>query len=275
MKFHRKGACRRLFLLLIGLAPVPCTAQSTTPACPASHYDESAAVRSVHDGDTIKLEDGRKIRLIGINAPELARDSQPEQAFASDARDQLRRLIASSNHKVKLVYGHERLDRYKRTLAHLFLPDNQNLQVELLKRGLATANVYPPNVAFSDCYQKVEQAARCQSVGLWSNDTYTTKNSKALEPGSRGFHFISGRVESVKESDKGVWLFLSGGVLAGIHTKDLPGFDTNELKSFANQTITIRGWLHPKSQVKKGVKFYMRLRHPSAIETTTANVTKC
>lgn len=277
MSFHRKGACGRLFLLLFGLAPTLCLAQDAAPVCPAEHYDESAVVHYVHDGDTLKLEDGRKIRLIGINTPELARDNRPEQAFASDARDQLKQLIASSNNQVRLVYGSERLDRYKRTLAHLFLPNNQNLQVELLKRGLATAIVYPPNMAFSDCYQQVEQTARCQSVGLWSDNTYAIKSSETLEPGSQGFHFISGKVERVSESGKGVWLYLQGGVLVSIHAEDLPGFDKVDLKSLSSQSITVRGWLHPKNQVKKGVKFYMRLRHPSAIEatTTTANVTKC
>ena len=276
MRFHCKGAYGRLFLLLFGLAPTLVIAQNIASGCPASHYDESALIHSVHDGDTVKLEDGRKIRLIGINTPELSRSGKPEQAFAREARDQLKQLIASSNNQVKLVYGIERLDRYKRTLAHLFLTDNQNLQVAMLKRGLATTSVYPPNVAFSDCYQQVEQIARCQSVGLWSDEDYAAKNSEVLVPGSQGFHFITGLVEHVSESDKGIWLFLRGGIMIGIRTEDLPHFDEEQLKSLASQTITVRGWIHPKKKTKKGVKFYMRLRHPSAITLTTAEiVTKC
>jgi endonuclease YncB( thermonuclease family) len=277
MRFHRKGAYGRLFLLLLGLAPALVTAQNIASSCPASHYDESAVIRSVHDGDTVKLEDGRKIRLIGINTPELARSGKPEQAFASEARAQLKRLVASSNNRVKLVYGKERLDRYKRTLAHLFLPNNQNLQVALLKRGLATASVYPPNVAFSECYQQIEQIAQCKSLGIWSDDDYATLNSVELEANMEGFRIISGQVERVSESDKGVWLFLEGGLMIGIRTADLPNFDKDELKSLSHQTITVRGWLHPKKKANKGVKFYMRLRHPSAITpvTTAGNVTKC
>lgn len=277
MKFHRKGAYWRLFLLLTGLAPALCLAQITASDCPTAHYDETVVIHSVHDGDTIKLKDGRKIRLIGINTPELARGDQPEQAFAGDARDQLKRLVAASDNRGKLVFGKERQDRYKRTLAHLFLANHQNAQVELLKRGLAMANVYPPNIAFTECYQQVEQTARCQSIGLWSDNANALKDSAKLKPGSQGFHFISGKVERVTESDKGVRLFLKGGILVGIQAQDLPGFDKDALKALSNKTITIRGWLHPKNRSGKKVKFYMRLRHPSAIEatTTTGNVTKC
>jgi endonuclease YncB( thermonuclease family) len=278
---HRKGALGRLFLLLLFLTPALASAQDTAQSfdgtCPASHYDESATVSSVHDGDTIRLEDGRKIRLIGINAPELARGDKPEQAFAANARNQLKQLIASNDYQVKMVYGKERHDRYKRTLAHLFLPNNQNLQVALLKLGLATANVYPPNTAFSDCYRQVEQLARCQSLGIWSDENYTTKKSTELETHTKGFNIISGQVERISESDKGIWLFLDGGIMIGIRTADLPHFDSNKLKSLSGQKIVVRGWLHPKNNVKKGVKFYLRLRHPSAITpvTATENITKC
>ena len=286
MTFIRKGACRRLFLLLLisGMGTViagPDITKDVARVCPASHYDESAVVSSVHDGDTVRLEDGRKIRLIGINAPEMARGGKPEQAFAARARDQLKQLITSSGHRVKLVYGKERFDQYQRTLAHLFLPDNQNLQAALLQHGLATANAYPPNVAFTDCYQQVEQAARCKSSGIWSSDDYATKNSADLKPGSEGFRSVSGLVERISETSKGLWLFLQGGLMIGIRTADLPNFDKNAMKSLTHKNITVRGWLHPKNNsrdtTKKGVRFYMGLRHPSAITSTatTGNVTKC
>lgn len=297
MLLFREGACGRLFLLLRGLGswltilgltitgltilaammPVSAIARETAWTCPTSHYDESAAVSSVHDGDTVRLEDGRKIRLIGINAPELARSNKPEQAFAADARNQLKQFIISSDKQIRLVYGKERLDRYQRTLAHLFLPDGRNLQATLLRRGLATASAYPPNVAFSNCYQQAEQVAKCKLSGIWSDENYATKESAALEPDTQGFHIVSGQVERVSESGKGLWLFLQGGLMIGIRTADLPNFDRDELKSLAHQKITVRGWLYPKKKAKKGVKFYMRLRHPSAITpaATTGNIAKC
>ncbi len=56
---------------------------------------ERVSVTHVYDGDTIKLDDGRKIRLIGINATESGRAGQPDQPFAAEARDRLRSLIKS------------------------------------------------------------------------------------------------------------------------------------------------------------------------------------
>ena len=74
----KKSATRRFFLLCLLFLPVLVSAQN----CPSSHYDESVTIKHVHDGDTVKLVDGRKIRLIGINAPEVAKDGQAAEAYA-------------------------------------------------------------------------------------------------------------------------------------------------------------------------------------------------
>ena len=243
--------------------------QSTSGVCPADHYDETVVVRSVHDGDTLRLKDGRKIRLIGINTPELARENKPAQAFATEARNRLKLQISKHNNIVKLVYGKERQDHYKRTLAHLFLPDGQNLQADLLAQGLATANTYPPNDFFSDCYHRVETTVRCKGNGIWSEQNYTVKNSADLGEKAEGFHILSSHVQRISASDKATHLFLEGGVLIGINVSDMRYFDKNWLKSLVNQPITVRGWLHSKKQARKGIKFYMRLRHPSAINLPT------
>jgi endonuclease YncB( thermonuclease family) len=248
-------------LLCSCLAPLQVASQT----CPATVFDETTTVKSVHDGDTVRLMDGRKIRLIGINAPELARNKQPEQALATDSRDRLKQLLSQANNRVKLVYGKQRLDRYQRTLAHLFLPDGKNLQADLLQRGLATANTYPPNVAFTDCYVEVEQLARCQNAGIWSLNEYKILNSSQLSPEANGYHLLSGLVERVSESDKGFWIFLTDGIMLGVRKPDLKYFEIEQLRKLNQQKITVRGWLHPKKKITRGVKYYMRVRHPSAI----------
>lgn len=287
MTFYRKGARWRLFSLIVPLiSGLAFSSQAISGSkmpdpvgdtCEAGYFDETARVRSIHDGDTVRLDDGRKIRLIGINSPEVARGDRPAQAFANKARDQLKRLIASHKNEVKLVYGKQRHDRYKRTLAHLFSPDSENLQATLLQSGLATAYTYPPNLAYTDCYLQAEQAARCKSRGIWSDSDYAVKSSTALDPDTDGFSIVSGRVERVSESRKGFRLFLEGGLMLDVPAADLPGFNKGELKSLANKKITVRGWLHPGKRGKKGAKFYMRLRHPSAITpaATTDNIIKC
>jgi endonuclease YncB( thermonuclease family) len=276
----KKGAYWRLFLFLI--AVFPGSAQAET-ACPARQPDETARVRYVHDGDTVHLEDGRKVRLIGINAPELAHDDTPAQAFAIEARDALRAAIASHDYRVGLVYGTERHDRYGRTLAHLFTPDGDNLQARLLLQGMAAAIAHPPNIAYSDCYAMQEQSARCKGAGIWSTPGQTITDAADLDADSTGFHLVTGDVEHISKTDKGIWIFMSK-LMLGIRSDDLANFDPSELLSLHGKQLTVRGWLHPGSpeQAKKlfpkgtRVTHYMRIRHPSAIEIISqGKVTKC
>ena len=252
-------------------ATTPSAPEITGGTCPTDHYDETVTVQSVHDGDTVRLKDGRKIRLIGINTPELADNHHPVQPFAIAARDRLLQQINQHNNTVKLLYGKERQDHYKRTLAHLFLPDGTNLQADLLEHGLATANTHPPNDSFSDCYHRVEKIAHCKKSRIWSEDSYTVRHSADLDKKSEGFHILNTRVQRISKSDKAIHLFLDGGVLVSINTPDQHHFEETWLRSLVNRPVIVRGWLHAKKRAKKEVKFYMRIRHPSAIEFPIEN----
>ena len=276
----KKGAYRRLFLFLACTYPIGLHADSD---CPARQLDEIAIVRYVHDGDTVHLEDGRKVRLIGINTPELARDDMPGEAFAREARDALQTEISSHGNRIGLVYGIERHDRYKRTLAHVFAPDGSNLQAQLLQQGMAVAMAHPPNVAYSECYARQEKTARCEGSGIWSEPDEAVIQAVDLDRQIKGFHLVSGKVEHISQSSKGMWIFMSK-LKLGIHHKDLAGFDQSELLSLNGKQITVRGWLNPYTRTDAKMKFhngrtvnsYMRIRHPSAIEISPAGIaTKC
>ena len=242
-------------------------------ACVAPRFDEIARVRYVHDGDTVHLHDGRKLRLIGINAPELARDDLPEQAFAREARELLDGAIASSGNRVGVVYGTERHDRYKRTLAHLFSVDGKNLQALLLERGMAAAIAHPPNLAFTTCYEQQEQAARCRGAGIWADPAQSTTEVARLGADRTGFARITGKIESISHTDKGVRIIMDKLVL-GISPENLVYFDLAELKSLRGRRVTVQGWLHPlkargskqKFRRSEPGEYYMNVRHPSAIQ---------
>lgn len=292
---HEKGAKRRLFSLLpefrlvISLLasllaslvaslvtslvvpslviPSLAAADISRLNCPAPAYDETATVRKVHDGDTLWLEDGRKIRLIGINAPELARDDKTaDDAFALEARDHLKQRLLDNNNRVGLVFGEQRADRYQRTLAHVFLQDGLNLQADLIGQGLATASTFPPNVVFSDCYHLMEHNARCDKKGLWSKALAGIQQSTELDNHANGFHRLRGKIEAISESNKGVWLNMQGGILLGIRHDELDYFSKTWLSSLKGRTVLVRGWLNPAGNKKKGVTFYIRIRHPSSIQ---------
>lgn len=94
---------------------------------------EGVVVLRIIDGDTIELEDGRKVRMLGINAPEKG------ESFYDEAKIFLEDKIL--NNTVYLEFGKEKTDLYGRTLAYVFYGKNINL--ELVENGLA--NFYFPS----------------------------------------------------------------------------------------------------------------------------------
>ena len=72
--------------------------------CHTQDYDTAGWVSKVHDGDTIRLRDGRVVRIIGLNTPELSRDRQPAQPLSNDARQALKALLGVQR-RVFLKYG--------------------------------------------------------------------------------------------------------------------------------------------------------------------------
>ena len=236
---------------------------STAQNCLSKYYDESVTIKYIHDGDTVKLVDGRKIRLIGINAPEVARKEQPAEAYALQARDYLRSLLHKHNNRVKLIYGREKQDHYQRSLAHLFLPDGINIQSQLLSAGLSSAITIPPNDRFTSCYQQAEKQALCSQKALWSNKIQSVAD---LADSANGFHVLRSTLKNIKLSSKGIWLNLEHGLSLRIAFKHKPLFDISQLKKLIDQTIIIRGWLQTKKNPKPGERFYMQIKHPSAIE---------
>ncbi|MDH5185190.1 MAG: thermonuclease family protein, partial [Gammaproteobacteria bacterium] len=130
-----------LFVFLALLSPPRLFAQPCLPPV----IDEYATVRYVHDGDTLHLTDGRKLRFIGINTPELARDDLPQEPYAVEARQYVRGLLPTGS-RIGLVYGTEREDRHGRVLAHIVLADGSSLNRRMLEHGYAQYIAVPPNL---------------------------------------------------------------------------------------------------------------------------------
>lgn len=131
----------------------------------------------VYDGDTIRLTDGRKVRLIGIDTPELGHDGKPDQPLAKQAKERLERL-AKPYLKVQLRYDEQRRDSYGRTLAHVFLRDGTNVQRDLLSSGLATVIAVPPNLWQLECHltRKPKRGQRVLDYGPCPATNLLTQN---------------------------------------------------------------------------------------------------
>ncbi len=78
--------------------------RSQAASCLPDRIDETARVEWVYDGDTIRLADGRKLRLIGIDTPELGRKDTPAQPYSRKASNKLTKLLQQHDHEVLLRF---------------------------------------------------------------------------------------------------------------------------------------------------------------------------
>jgi micrococcal nuclease len=143
-------------------------------------YDYSDIyVTRVIDGDTLKLENGERVRLIGIDTPEMHdsdklyrdaqrthQDIQTIKSLGRRAYNFTRDLVEGK--RVNLEFDAERLDKYGRLLAYVYLKDDGTfVNAEIVKQGYASLMTYPPNVKYADLFVKLYQQARQNKRGLW------------------------------------------------------------------------------------------------------------
>ncbi len=227
--------------------------------CLPFRADEWVEVSHVFDGDTVRLKDGRKLRLIGINTPEILYDGRPSEPLAEEARQALKSLLASDP-RLALRYESEQKDRYGRLLAHVFLPDRRNLQDVLLQQGLAIAVVVAPNLANLACYLAAEKQAGAR--GIWRLPRFHGIETSELPLAATGFQVIWGKVVRVGESRKAYWLNFAGKVVARIDKRQLTNFDGRiNIPRLEGKTVKLRGWLYRHRDERQ-----MRVDHPAAIE---------
>lgn len=268
MTLNLKGvSCRRLFFawpmlwvtLSIFLLFSP-SAASAESSCRSSNIQEWLTVSYVHDGDTIKLNDGRTVRLIGINAPERARRDQSAEPFSSEATKWLRALLAK-NSKIGLQYGAERFDQYGRTLAHLYLKDLSNVEEGLLREGLATTFVFPPNVRNIECLIRAERQAQKLQKGIWSLAKNRPKYVGNLKRNNIGFSRIYGQVLSVRSIKAGALLLLDGPLKLYVPKMHMKYFDKGPLHALVGSKIEVQGRVY---RYKKQLQ--IKVVHPLMIQ---------
>ena len=220
--------------------------------CPPIRVDETAKVRHVYDGDTLQLQDGRRIRLIGIDTPEI--HNRSDSTVNSDtsvkrhgiaAKTLLSQLVNDGKGQVMLTYGLERYDRYKRTLAHVYTAKGQSIQAVLIAEGYAIAFTTPPNDRMSDCYRQQEAKAIQAVRGIWALPEYQLKTVGQLVTDTRGFRRLKGRVTGLWENKKAKGFWIDQRVMVRLDQKDLHNFNQYMLKNLKGHDVVVRGWIRP------------------------------
>jgi micrococcal nuclease len=124
----------------------------------------------IYDGDTVQLRDKRRVRLLGINAPEIRHkgqndDHQRAELMGEEAKQYLKKNLL--HRKVILEPDHEKSDHYHRTLAYVFLPDGTLLNEKMVEEGLAYCLSKSPNHRYEKRLLHAQQNAMNVGKGMW------------------------------------------------------------------------------------------------------------
>ncbi len=137
-------------ILLVSLLSAPGLSPAEVPT-------RARAVAAI-DGDTVLLEGGRKVRYLGINAPDRG-DPFFDRATAGNDR-----LIRGQ--EVRLEFDAVTEDRYGRLLAYVYVGETL-INLRLLREGLAHLFTLPPNTRYYDLFFAAQEEARTEKKGLW------------------------------------------------------------------------------------------------------------
>ncbi len=128
---------------------------------------EKAVVKYVIDGDTFDLDNGQRVRMLGIDAPEAGFGGKSPEPFSGEATDWLRDRI--TGREILLRIDHPKTDRYGRTLAWVFEPDGTLVNQQMLLTGHAKLLAYfglPADL--EPALRQAESEARVRKLGVWA-----------------------------------------------------------------------------------------------------------
>ncbi|WP_322845617.1 thermonuclease family protein [Pseudomonas sp. B33.4] len=235
--------------------------------CPAPSGLTSVVVQRVVDGDTLRLSDGRSVRMIGLNTPELGKQGRSDEPFAVAARKRLQALVDASGGRVGLQPGKQAKDHYGRTLAHIYSASGANLEAQMLADGLGFQVAVAPNVDLVACQQAAERSARKAGLGLWRQSPVL----KAEQIQRSGFAVISGRVSKVQRNRGGIWIELQDAFVLRVAPNLVGQFDNARLQALKGKQIEARGWIVDRSRrggLQSGQsRWLLPLTDPSMLQT--------
>jgi micrococcal nuclease len=164
-----------LILALILVAGVVAAWLLSQPGVPRSAIPEGATeatVAHVHDGDTLFLDgfDGAsetKVRLIGIDSPEIADDDTAQECYGPEATAELRKLLPDGT-TVWALHDRETHDQYGRELLYLYTADGVLVNRAMVIAGAAVAIRVGENDRYWTDLQAAELDARTAGAGMWA-----------------------------------------------------------------------------------------------------------
>ena len=226
------AACIAQFLALFAIAP------AHAAGCMFASQGQGRVAAAI-DARTFRLDDGREIRLAGI-----------EPATTDRAKGTAALAALIGGHDVTLHGEDDTPDRYGRQTAFVFVAETP-VQIELLRRGEA---LFAANVADRDCaalLAAAETEAIKAKIGIWSAPT-AIKNAESpgdILAGIGRFTVVEGKVLSVRQAGSVTYLNFGRNwtqdFAATISRRMIPAFETAGIgpKSLENRRIRVRGFV--------------------------------
>jgi micrococcal nuclease len=240
-------------------------------ACLGLRDGPKGVVTQVTDGDTVLLDNGIIVRLIGTQAPKLAlgREGFVDWPLADKAKAELEKLVLGK--PVLLRYGGEVKDRYDRALAQMFTTDGAEVwaQQAMVAKGLARVYSFPDNRKCLEPLFGAERVARTNRLGIWADPYYSVRQADkpdALLQRAGHYELVEGRVLQAEKA--GGRLYLNFG--RSWKSDFTAVLDNRAQQSFAETgpdplalegvLVRIRGWIDDKDGPR------IEVTHPEQIE---------
>lgn len=240
---------RRQPALLLVVLPLIflCQFYSQRPASsqePGSESQEKGIVTRVFDGDTIEVRlangETQKVRLIGINSPEMDDERETVLFFAHMAKRFAFYHLYEKN--VRLTFDWERMDKYGRTLAYVFMEEGTLFNEIIIKEGFAHAfTKYPFRDDMKTRFRKAEKEARRLNRGLWRKNPWPVIS--AVEARSRLDSIASVEFVCSEIVEQGRYIYLKSDSDFEVYISKPPPLPIAELQSFVGRAVAVTGYI--------------------------------
>ena len=210
----------------------------------------AGTARQIVDGDTLVLETGAEVRLVGIQAPKLPLGRRGFTAWplAGRAKAALARLALGR--RLRLSYVGRRIDRHGRLLAHLHDGEGRWIQGELLSAGMARVYTFADNRGRAAEMLALERGARAARRGIWRHSFYRVLDATETPDFINTFQLVEGRVLNTAVVRRRGYLNFGSDwrrdFTITIAPRSLRRFVSaagNKLARYRGARVRVRGWL--------------------------------
>jgi len=235
--------------------------------CTQKEISSKVKVLEVIDGDTVVLENGKTLRYIGIDAPEVRRyiggewvyDPQP---FSLEAKEFNKNLVEGKY--IKIEFDVQKKDKYGRLLGYCFI-DSIFINAKLLEEGLAFLYTRPPNVKYVDLFVSSQKKAREDKKGIWKDQAIISSDEAYKYIGQ--IKTVEGKVLNIHEGEKVIIIIFGKDlnkdftvVIFKIELSNFTNQGTHPSKDYRNKFIRVTGLIKEYNGPE------IIVSHPSSIE---------